>query len=600
MKSRTRIFAIFTCSVVFALVGGCKTGATAVPVSGPAATAESVRPVAAPVAAIPAEPVFVKAAVAGSALVGSLVAVAPGKILGDLDALSQRLSLPMKLGRESLASLGSVGFPGGGAHLQSILDRLDPLAPVAIVWVLSEKSPVKGFCAAMTFKDSAGARRTFDEMGTAGAQRNGVSLRRTVDGDSIWGGIKGRTLFISGSAEALLFAGSLAEAAQISPPASQIVLTVLPRVLVKASGQSPDALVAKLAATMSDAAKSGQAKLTPAFQRTSIAAMEVGAGLAMESAAIRLLVDAGPRDGFVLRVEMVPASGTDFAVRTARRAPYAFDARLPVRDDGTAVFALGDLWSMFANWGKLFEASGPAGREFWRDVGKMSEATVAPSCVVDFTGGALSTLCSAALRPGTSPRSALDAAVAMAKSQQAWEGELEGRKATPMKIKRSRDVVEIEKKIESKDPTARALAKAVAGGDSVRYALSVKDGRLLQAFGRNAREALGRYGTSASMKDAPWAAATLARTRGDEGVASVDVISFVLRLLGKGNGLPGGPIAAVAGALPGVAEMKAPFIFTLRGGEALSGEFQIPLSSLEAIAKVARSVLGSAEGQPLQ
>jgi hypothetical protein len=46
--------------------------------------------------------------------------------------------------------------------------------------------------------------------------------------------------------------------------------------------------------------------------------------------------------------------------------------------------------------------------------------------------------------------------------------------------------------------------------------------------------------------------------------------------------------------------MKAPFIFTLRGGEALSGEFQIPLSSLEAIAKVARSVLGSAEGQPLQ
>jgi hypothetical protein len=594
------MLAVSSCVVVFAMAGGCKIGSPAATVSTPAAAVASVSPGPAPVVAVPAEPVFADPAVAAPAVVGSLLAAAPGKILGDLDALSQRLSLPIKLGRELLSSLGSFGFPGGGAHLQAILDRLDAAAPVAIVWVLSEKSRVKGFCAAMTFKESVGARRTFDEMGTLGAERNGVSERRTSDGDLIWGGIKGRTLFISGSAEALLFAGALAEKAQIVPPASQVVLTVLPQALAKASGQSPDALVARLASTMSAAAKSGQAKLTPAFQRTSIATAEVMARLALDSSAIRLLVDAGPRDGFGIRVEAVPAAGTDFAVRTARRAPCAFDARLPVRDDGTALFALGDLWPMFANWGKLFEASGPAGRGFWRDVAKMSDVTVGPSCIVDFTGVAVSTLCSAALRPGTSPRAALDAAVAMLNSQQAWEGELEGRKATPLKIKRSRDMVEIDKKVENKDPMARALAKAIAGGDTIKYALSVKDGHLLQAFGRNPRELSSRYGNATSPKDAPLVAATLARTNGAEAVASIDVISFVLRLLGKGNGLPGGPIAAVAGSLPGVAEMKAPFVFTLRGGEALSGEFQIPLGSLDAVAKVVRSVLGSAGGRAPQ
>jgi len=598
MKARFRILALFSCAAVFASAGGCKTGSSVAPVSTPAVAAQPARPLSPPVVVARPEPVFAEPSVAGSALVGSLVLAAPSKILGDLDALSQRLSLPMKLGQALLPSLGSLGFPGGGAHLQAVLDRLDPASPVAIVWVLSEKSHVKGFCTAMTFKESAGARRTFDEMGTPGAERGGAFERRTSDGDLLWGGVKGRTLFISGSAQALLFAGALAQRAQSDPPASQIVLTVLPQALAKASGQSPDALVAKLASTMSAAAKSGQTKLTPAFQRMSIAAAEVMARLALDSSAIRLLVDAGPRDGFAIRVELVPAAVTDFAVRTARRAPYAFDARLPVRDDGTAVFALGDVWSMFANWGTMFEASGPAGRGFWRDVVKMSEATVAPSCVVDFTGAVFSTLCSAALRPSTSPRAALDAAVAMANSQQAWEGELEGRKATPLKIKRSRDMVEIDKKIENKDPTARALAKAIAGGDTVKFALSVKDGHLLQAFGRNPREIASRYGAATPGKDAPLVAATLARTSGAEAVASVDVISIILRLLGKGNGLPGGPIVAIAGSLPGVAEMKAPFVLTLRSGTELSGEFHIPLSSLEAVAKVMRSVLGSGGGQP--
>jgi len=186
----------------------------------------------------------------------------------------------------------------------------------------------------------------------------------------------------------------------------------------------------------------------------------------------------------------------------------------------------------------------------------------------------------------------------MMTAQHAWEAELDSRKASPLKIKRARDVVEIEKKIENKEPTARAVAKAMAGGDIIRYALTIKDGRLVLASGRDARKALSRYGTPASLAGAPLLAATLARTKGDEMMASVDVISFVLRVLGQGKELPGKEMAMVAGAMPGVSDMTAPFTFAMRGGNSLVGEFRIPLGSLDNVAKVVRGILGSAGAQP--
>jgi hypothetical protein len=75
-------------------------------------------------------------------------------------------------------------------------------------------------------------------------------------------------------------------------------------------------------------------------------------------------------------------------------------------------------------------------------------------------------------------------------------------------------------------------------------------------------------------------------------MASVDLISFALRILGQGKDLPGKQIAILAGATPGVTEMMAPFVFTLRGGNSLVGDFRIPLGSLENIASVVRGFLG--------
>ena len=573
-------------------LGSCGTTA---PTATRVAPAQPPAPAPKPIAVAPVEPTFTPPAVARAALVGSLVTVAPNRIVGDLDVLSQRLKLPMLLGHELLSSLGGMELIGEKTRFQQVWDRLDPTSPIAVVWVLPSESKARGFCAALTFRDSAVARRTLDEMGAPGKQVDGVTLRRSAGGNQIWGGIKGRTLFVSGSAEALLFAGGLAEAAQVSPARSQVVLTVLPQALATASGKSPDAVVAHLASVMADQAQTMQSKATAAIQRMMVAMTEAGAKLVMDSTAVHLFLDIGPNDGLVVQAELIPAPGTEFARQAARRTPYVFDTRLPVPNDRTAVFALGEWGPLMARFAKMFEATGPAGHAMWRDMSKVFEATGEWSCAVDSGEAGVSSLCSSALKPGTNSKAGLDAAVAMLTSQHAWEAELEGRKLTPLKIKRVSGVVEIEKKIENKEPTTRAIAKAFAGGDTVKYALTVKDGHLLQASSRDAQRTLSRYGTGASMAAAPLLAATLARTRGDEMMASVDVISFALRILGRGKDLPGNQVAIMAGATPGLAEMTAPFAFALRGGNSLVGEFRIPLGSLESVASVLRGFLGDAQ-----
>jgi hypothetical protein len=330
-----------------------------------------------------------------------------------------------------------------------------------------------------------------------------------------------------------------------------------------------------------------------------VAMAEAGAKLVLDATAVHFILEVGPNDGVMVQAELVPAAGTELAAHAAHRTPYLFDTRLPIRNDGTAVLAIGEWGPSLALFAKMFEASGPAGRSAWRDISKLFETTSEWSCVVDAGEVGFSTLCSSALKPGTKAKAGLDAVVAMLKSQHAWEAEIDGRKATPLKVKHARDVIEIEKKIENKDPTARAMAKAFAGGDTVKYALSIKDGRLLQASGRDARKTLARYGTGAgSLAAAPLLSATLARSKGDEMMASVDAISLALRILGHGKDLPGHQLALMAGTVPGLTDMTAPFVFALRGGNSLVGELRIPMGSLEHAASVVRGILGTSGAQP--
>ena len=595
MPSSSRVAAL---GLLLLSLGACGTASRAAPAPTPAVATSPAAHTTAPVVVVAADPQFAAPATAKAALVGSLVTVAPNRIVGDLDALSQRLGLPMLLGRELLSALGGLGLAGDSVHFQQLWDRVDPTAPIAVVWVLPPNASAKGYCAAVTFRDRVGAKRTLDEMGAPGQQRSGLVERVSGSGDKIWGGIKGRTLFVSGSAEALLLAGGLAEAAQVPPGKGQMVLTMLPQALAAASGKTPDALVTQMASMMASEVQAAPSKSAPALQRMIVALTEAATKLVMDSSAVHLRFEAGASDGVMIQAELVPAAGTELASRAAHRTPYAFDTRLPVKNDGTAALAIGDWSAWMAMVAKMFEATGAAGHAMWKDTSKMLGLTSEWSCVIDSAEAGFSTLCSSSLKPGSTGKAALDAAVAMMTAQHAWEAELDGRKVSPLKVKRTRDIVEIEKKIENKEPTARAVAKAMAGGDTLRYALAVNDQRLLMATGRDARKALSRYGAGGSLAGAPLLAATLARTKGDEMMASVDVISFVLRVLGQGKDLPGKEMAMMAGTMPGVGDMTAPFTFAMRGGNSLVGEFRIPLGSLENLAKVVRGMLGPAGAPP--
>jgi hypothetical protein len=127
--------------------------------------------------------------------------------------------------------------------------------------------------------------------------------------------------------------------------------------------------------------------------------------------------------------------------------------------------------------------------------------------------------------------------------------------------------------------------------------IAVKDGRLLMVSGTEPRKILARYG-SGGVAGAPLLMATLAETKGDEMLASIDVVSFVRRILVQSKDLPGRDAAVMASAMPGVAEMSAPFVFTIRGGSSLVGPMQVPLTSLDAVAKVVRGVLGAVGPTP--
>lgn len=541
-----------------------------------------------------AEPSFVPVATAKASLVGSLVTVGPSKIVDDLDALSKRLGLPMQAGQELLSLV--MGTGGHADYFRKVWDRLDVSAPTATTWVLPPKATAKGYCVAMKFKSAELARKTLDELGKRGAEQDGVFQFVISEADSVWAAIKGHTLFVSNSADALLLAGGLAEAALATPKEGQLVVSLLPQALAKASGQSNEQILARITAALGAAAQSTAGQSGAAAQRMAVGLAESLTKMALDTAELRLIVEVSPREGLLLRSELVPQAETDLAKRTAVRAPYAFDDRLPIRSDGTAVVALGDVSSWFLPFAQAFDATGPAGQAMRKDMTRWFGVVGDVSCVVEPVAAGFGSLCSSSLKQGTDPKAAMDAAVALLTSQNAWEAELEGRKPAPLKIKRKKDSVEVEKKIQNADATARAVAKAMAGGDTIKTVITVKSGRLVQGTGQKAADLVKSYGPVAEIKNAPLVSATLAGSKGWEGVASVDVVAILLKLFGKAKELPGAQVATMAAALPGVAEMRAPFVFGLQTGATLTADFRIPLGSLDNIGKVVQTVLGAPAG----
>jgi hypothetical protein len=301
-----------------------------------------------------------------------------------------------------------------------------------------------------------------------------------------------------------------------------------------------------------------------------------------------------------LRAEVQPTPGSGLAAKAAAVSPYAFDSALPVRSDASAVIAWGDLAPWLAAWAAVMEASGPAGRAASRDLALLDESTNGGSCAVDVGASPMVFLCSLTVRPGVDPSSAPARYLASLESSNAWEAELDGRKPTPLKVKRTGKVVETEKPLAAKDARVLSMVKAVLGGSVVHTAMTVKNGRVVFAIGRNPRELLDRYGKGPGLTGdaAPILKRTLLDTAGAHFLGAFDVAS----LLGKGLAQSGEPMGqqfgAMMAAVPGLAELRAPLVLSGSGGKAPAIEFQVPFGSLQNVARVVSAFMGQMGASP--
>jgi hypothetical protein len=184
--------------------------------------------------------------------------------------------------------------------------------------------------------------------------------------------------------------------------------------------------------------------------------------------------------------------------------------------------------------------------------------------------------------------------VAFLQSSNLWEAEIDGRKPTPLKVKRRGKVVEIEKAIERKDPQATALMKKIVGGNAVQTALTVKDRRVVMAIGPKPREMLDRYGKpQESIKAAaPIVARSLLDTAGADYLGLVDVVSVLGKVLASSKELGGSTLGAMMTAVPGLADLRAPVVVNGHGGSVAAIEIQVPFGSLQNIARVVSAFMG--------
>jgi hypothetical protein len=584
-------------------LGACKTASTAAPPAAatPVVPAAAAAPAQAPEPLAPAAGELVLRApdVAGDSVAMTLVVAALPKVLADLDALSTRLGLPMPLGQSIVPALTGSSGPGGVVLTAEMLQRLDSAQPTSVVWLTPNASAPAGWCAAITFKDANLARQTLGQLGRILSHSGAASQLRTPSGATAWAGLKDRTLLVANSEAVLLSGGPWAQAQQQAPLPGQLVFTIRPQVMAKPSGKPIDALLAGALDQLSteiEAASPAGKNITVASRNTMKAAMKVLARPVADLATLRLIANVHADRGVTVRAELEPVGKSPFATRVAKTSPMLLDPGLPVRGESVAVLAAGDWSSSAQDWADVLAASGPAGQAAAKAFLALKQSVARMSCSVDLSTVPLSSLCSSEVRPGVSPKKALDDYLAFNQASEAWAAELEGRRPVAIKVNRSGQQVDLETHVDSHDANARALMKGLFGGEVIKSTVAVKKGHLVHALGRTPHDVLASYGKPAKGTGSVVSGA-LSEAQGADVTGVVDVASLALRFIGASEDSSTRQAAAAAALIPGLADLRVPIAVSLRGGSMLSVELRAPLGSLENVAKVVRGFMGTMGAQ---
>jgi hypothetical protein len=213
-------------------------------------------------------------------------------------------------------------------------------------------------------------------------------------------------------------------------------------------------------------------------------------------------------------------------------------------------------------------------------------------------GAPITMLCAFQLRPGVTPDRALRAYEDMTRGAQAWQDELMGAKKSQVKMKRSKELLEVEIRMPQMDPATRAMQKTMWGGDVQKYVLAVRDGRVIQAMGAKPREILETWGKTSGPANAPIFAAAATRTKGADVLIFTDPVAFFGSMIKTAQDPSVKQASAMMNAVPGLADLKAPMVISLWGGKTSALDIQLPFQTLANLAQVVRPFMGMMGAPP--
>jgi hypothetical protein len=530
---------------------------------------------------------------AKSALIWDLIVPPRAATAGELDALARKLGLDLPLGQVFLDALGSPKIDHVTLSRES-LARLDPARPVAAVGLYRPQAT----CVALPFEDAAGAARALDEIGPEVRRQGAVSLRRAADGTVMAAGLHDRTLFLGHEPGSLSTAAAVAfELAEASVRAHHrgVTVEVYPGVLGAFGRAAAEAALPAALSQMESTGKGGD-KMPHEVVALLGGLAHLGIRASASVQVLRLSLDVGVDAGVAIRLEADPVPSTDFARRLARPTPYAVDEGLALTDDRSGVSAWGTIGTSIDDLGEVLAQGGPTARALRRallDLGALLEG--GGSCQVDFSSVPVRSLCAWRLRPAASPRKVLARYGSLIETYAGWFAALTGQRPGPVKIRRARDVLEIDAPADvlpDENEMARAFRRAMWGGDSVPSAVAVRGRSLVVAHGGPPGQVLAGFGRRPASARGPRITEELERTRGADAMLYADPFVIFAALTKPSDNPLLRQVGVMFSAIPGLTDVRAPIVFTARSGERLSFELAVPTTSLANLAAVVKPFMG--------
>jgi hypothetical protein len=200
---------------------------------------------------------------------------------------------------------------------------------------------------------------------------------------------------------------------------------------------------------------------------------------------------------------------------------------------------------------------------------------------------------------GPAPAAVLDALAALTSSRgfNDFLHEIYGNAMPALKSKREKAGLRTELAFPTRDRPGDpgTMLKAFFGSSTLAMVSTVAGSRLLMATEPAAVSRLDALSTGGPAKaPPPELAEALAATRGQDGLMYLDLWSLVKPTVALAAKPQEAQMFNMATAMPGFSQLRLPIVVSHQGGQALTAELRIPLSTLTNAANVARPFLGAA------